>query len=242
MGRCGRRWRNSFNPVNRVGSIGLMAAYQRGTQAPMDITELGPRKRTLEKTCASLGLYEASIFDDPSQGSVPDLSMTSPDASLMDIDTDLPSFTAMPIEKSHTALSGVLPHFAAAHPSPSTGSSLPCGGTTAVHSQQTQAHGSDAMPETDESAPSASKDKQQSGSLVKADTITQSSEKLDRVRGARSKRPSYSLLQRPETLLTYAQVLFNASILFVFLYLLFNVVWTIQHDVAQKVREYELGM
>lgn len=208
----------------------------------MDITELGPRKRTLEKTCASLGLYEASIFDDPSQGSVPDLSMTSPDASLMDIDTDLPSFTAMPIEKSHTALSGVLPHFAAAHPSPSTGSSLPCGGTTAVHSQQTQAHSSDAMPATDESAPSASKDKQQSGPLVKADAITQSSEKLDRVRGARLKRPSYSLLQRPETLLTYAQVLFNASILFVFLYLLFNVVWTIQHDVAQKVREYELGM
>lgn len=56
VGRCGRRWRNSLNPVNRVGSIALMAAYQRGTQAPMDITELGPRKRTLEKTCVSLGL------------------------------------------------------------------------------------------------------------------------------------------------------------------------------------------
>lgn len=168
--------------------------------------------------------------------------MTSPDASLMDIDTDLPSFTAMPNEKSHTALSGIFPHFAAAHPPPSTGPSLLGGGTTAAHSQQTQTHGSDAIPETDESASHASRDKQRSGLLVKADAVTPSSEKLDRVRGARSKRPSYSLLQRPETLLTYAQVLFNASILFVFLYLLFNVVWTIQHDVAQKVREYELGM
>ena len=40
--------------------------------------------------------------------------------------------------------------------------------------------------------------------------------------------------------LTYAQVVFNLSILVVFLYLLLNIVLTIQHDVSQKVREYEL--
>ena len=39
----------------------MTSAYERGTQAPMDITELGPRK--------------PSVFD------VPDLSMASPDAS-----------------------------------------------------------------------------------------------------------------------------------------------------------------
>ena len=49
----------------------MTSAYERGTQAPMDITELGPRK--------------PSVFD------VPDLSMASPDASLMDIDPDVPT-------------------------------------------------------------------------------------------------------------------------------------------------------
>ena len=51
----------------------MTSAYERGTQAPMDITELGPRK--------------PSVFDAP----VSDLSMASPDASLMDIDPDVPS-------------------------------------------------------------------------------------------------------------------------------------------------------
>ncbi|WFD23401.1 hypothetical protein MEQU1_002090 [Malassezia equina] len=50
-----------------------------------------------------------------------------------------------------------------------------------------------------------------------------------------SKRTVPSVLERPELLLTYAQVLFNASIIFVFLYLLFSLVWTIQRDVSQKL-------
>ncbi|PKI84231.1 hypothetical protein MVES_001435 [Malassezia vespertilionis] len=50
-----------------------------------------------------------------------------------------------------------------------------------------------------------------------------------------------SVLRRPEVLLGYAQFLFNASILLVFLYLLFSIVWTIQRDVSQKVHEYEIG-
>ena len=53
----------------------MTSAYERGTQAPMDITELGPRK--------------PSVFD------VPDLSMASPDASLMDIDPDVPTVPPM---------------------------------------------------------------------------------------------------------------------------------------------------
>lgn len=53
--------------------------------------------------------------------------------------------------------------------------------------------------------------------------------------------PRPKLLERPEVLLTYAQVIFNASILVVFLYLLFCMVYTIQRDVSQKVHEYEIG-
>ena len=48
------------------------------------------------------------------------------------------------------------------------------------------------------------------------------------------------LLDRPDILLSYAQVIFNASLLAVFLYLLFCIVWTVQHDVSEKVREYEM--
>lgn len=64
----------------------------------------------------------------------------------------------------------------------------------------------------------------------------------DPVTRSEAPRPALSLgsLPRPETLLTYAQVVFNLSILVVFLYLLLNIVLTIQHDVSQKVREYEL--
>ena len=68
----------------------MTSAYERGTQAPMDITELGPRK--------------PSVFD------VPDLSMASPDASLMDIDPDVPTvpppmaFWVMPLVTSAARL------------------------------------------------------------------------------------------------------------------------------------------
>lgn len=48
-------------------------------------------------------------------------------------------------------------------------------------------------------------------------------------------------MDKPELLLGYAQLIFNASILTAFLYLLFNVVRTVQRDVAEKVRAYEMG-
>lgn len=48
-------------------------------------------------------------------------------------------------------------------------------------------------------------------------------------------------LDKPELLLGYAQFIFNASILLTFLYLLYHVVRTVQKDVAEKVRAYEMG-
>lgn len=49
-------------------------------------------------------------------------------------------------------------------------------------------------------------------------------------------------MDKPELLLGYAQLIFNASILSTFLYLLYHVVRTVQQDVAEKVRSYEMGM
>lgn len=48
-------------------------------------------------------------------------------------------------------------------------------------------------------------------------------------------------MDKPELLLGYAQLIFNASILSTFLYLLYHVVRTVQKDVAEKVRAYEMG-
>ena len=154
----------------------MTSAYERGTQAPMDITELGPRK--------------PSVFD------VPDLSMASPDASLMDIDPDVP--TVPPPAMAPLPL--VPPQIEAPRPS-------------------------EAPPPLDVAQVPRSKP-------APRDPVTRSE----------APRPALSLgsLPRPETLLTYAQVVFNLSILVVFLYLLLNIVLTIQHDVSQKVREYEL--
>ena len=154
----------------------MTSAYERGTQAPMDITELGPRK--------------PSVFD------VPDLSMASPDASLMDIDPDVPTVP------------------------PPTLAPLPL-----VSPQIEAPRPSEAPPPLDVAPVPRSKP-------APRDPVTRSE----------APRPALSLgsLPRPETLLTYAQVVFNLSILVVFLYLLLNIVLTIQHDVSQKVREYEL--
>ena len=154
----------------------MTSAYERGTQAPMDITELGPRK--------------PSVFD------VPDLSMASPDASLMDIDPDVPTVP------------------------PPTLAPLPL-----VPPQIEAPRPSEAPPPLDVAPAARSKP-------APRDPVTRSE----------APRPALSLgsLPRPETLLTYAQVVFNLSILVVFLYLLLNIVLTIQHDVSQKVREYEL--
>ena len=175
----------------------MTSAYERGTQAPMDITELGPRK--------------PSVFD------VPDLSMASPDASLMDIDPDVP--TVPPPTLAPLPL--VPPQIEA--PRPSEAPAPPPGGAAAPRRQP---------PPTDPVTPPLDVARPPRSKPARRDPVTRSE----------APRPALSLgsLPRPETLLTYAQVVFNLSILVVFLYLLLNIVLTIQHDVSQKVREYEL--
>ncbi|GAC96540.1 hypothetical protein PHSY_004120 [Pseudozyma hubeiensis SY62] len=49
-----------------------------------------------------------------------------------------------------------------------------------------------------------------------------------------------NFMDKPELLLGYAQFIFNATILWAFLYLLYNFVRMVQKDVAEKVRSYEM--
>lgn len=170
-------------------------AYVRGTQAPMDLTEPGPRQRAL---CT---LTAASIFDAP-------MDTATPDASLMDLDPDSPAVEPPSSAPPVTVLGAPPPAERSIQPAPA----IQEVGSDGGHLMLRPAPGSPHVraPEPSEPVPLP-------------------------------KRTAPSVLERPELLLTYAQVLFNASIIFVFLYLLFSLVWTIQRDVSQKVREYELG-
>lgn len=56
-----------------------------------------------------------------------------------------------------------------------------------------------------------------------------------------SSTSTVNYMDKPALLLGYAQLIFNASILSTFLYLLYHVVRTVQRDVAEKVRAYEMG-
>lgn len=170
-------------------------AYVRGTQAPMDLTEPGPRQRTLH------ALTSASIFDAP-------MDTTTPDASMMDLDPDSPA-AAPPPPAPVTLLGAASPVVESVRPAPPI--------------QDMESDGGRLMLRPVPSAPT-----------VRAPEPRSPGEPA-------RKRTAPSVLERPELLLTYAQVLFNASIIFVFLYLLFSLVWTVQRDVSQKVREYELG-
>ncbi|CCU99480.1 unnamed protein product [Malassezia sympodialis ATCC 42132] len=170
-------------------------AYVRGTQAPMDLTEPGPRQRAL---CT---LTAASIFDAP-------MDTATPDASLMDLDPDSPAVEPPSSAPPVTMLGAPPPAERSIQPAPA----IQEVGSDGGHLMLRPAPGSPHVraPEPSEPVPLP-------------------------------KRTAPSVLERPELLLTYAQVLFNASIIFVFLYLLFSLVWTIQRDVSQKVREYELA-
>lgn len=70
---------------------------------------------------------------------------------------------------------------------------------------------------------------------------TQGSRKDKRSSSRLRRSHSRSILNRPDILLGYAQVVFNASVLFVVLYVIFSVLWTVRKDVAEKVRDYEIG-
>ncbi|WFD27740.1 hypothetical protein MNAN1_002745 [Malassezia nana] len=172
-------------------------AYVRGTQAPMDLTEPGPR--------------QPSIFDAPSVAPAGPMDMT-PDASLMDLDPESPAHAPPGLPPVHLLASAPEePKEECAVPAPAVSS---VGDSLVLRA----APGAPAPPA---SAPPAS-----APPASAAQPPAQPS--------------TPSVLERPELLLTYAQVLFNASIIFVFMYLLFSLVWTIQRDVSQKVREYEL--
>lgn len=192
----------------------MASAYERGTQAPMDITELAPRKRTLPTA------HAASVFDaHPPAPPIADLSMASADASLMDIDPD----EAPP---AHAPLTHSVPCLAPVR----------LGAVDEAQVQSAAPHAPPLLPAPTQAAPPSSTSAPPSPKAALHSPRAAPSRRTSR----RSASDSAAFLLRPDMLLTYAQVIFNASILFVFLYLLFNLVWTIQHDVSQKVREYEL--
>lgn len=144
------------------------------------------------------------------------MDTTTPDASLMDLDPDSPAAVPPPPVPSLTLLDG-------------------CTQPQEPLKEQMQ-----PAPAIQELGPEGG------GHLMLRPTPSAPAVRTDDSRALSEpalplKRTAPSVLERPELLLTYAQVLFNASIIFVFLYLLFSLVWTIQRDVSQKVREYELG-
>ncbi|KAL4402283.1 lipid homeostasis protein [Malassezia pachydermatis] len=171
----------------------------------------------------------------------------TPDASLMDIDPDVgPTFTAMPVEQSHAALPGQVIPVSSNPMVPFTASSPPSrDAAVGTPPTGTPAPASSAPPQTSGSASDAPKEGwsivKSSADLVAAASLpTKAVAPYRHAASAAVASQARSLLERPETFLTYVQVLFNASIILVFIYLLFSVVWTIQHDVSLKVKEYEL--
>lgn len=209
----------------------------------------GPLGAWAPKTYVFVDAYHiASIFDTPLHGSHESMDAT-PDASLMDIDPDVgPTFTAMPVEQSHAALPGQVIPVSSNPMVPFTASSPPSrDAAVGTPPTGTPAPASSAPPQTSGSASDAPKEGwsivKSSADLVAAASLpTKAVAPYRHAASAAVASQARSLLERPETFLTYVQVLFNASIILVFIYLLFSVVWTIQHDVSLKVKEYELGM
>ena len=209
----------------------------------MDITELGPRKRAFH---VHEHAYAASIFDQPPP---PMLSNASPEHSMMDIDPDVGEspqthFRMLPVERSHLAVPGMLESSSAtpSTPGPAPQTSTPPPSAVQSVMLRNDAPTTNSVEVSKPAMPiSAFQDDMTEAGDVSFSDLARKYLRLKKL------PPGYpqertSLFARPEALLTYAQVIFNASILLVFLYLLFNLVWTVQRDVSQKVREYDLGM
>lgn len=212
----------------------------------MDLTEPGPRKRTLFRD-----LHGASIFDDPPVRDTVEPMEQTPDASLMDIDTDLTTsaFAPTPTLIGHSAIQGATDQVSS---NPMVSLPVPPQNVAPTPRISVTSH----TPEQSTSEPPAplslvSQNKETDGLSIK-ETSSSLQKRSEPAPPSHPPGPSASphrLLERPEALLTYvdctnfsyAQILFNVSIVLVFLYLLFSIVWTIQRDVSLKVKEYELG-
>ncbi|WFD04440.1 hypothetical protein MOBT1_003150 [Malassezia obtusa] len=201
-------------------------AYVRGTQAPMEL-EPTPGRCT---SCA----HAASVFDAPPEA--------PGDVSLMDVEESdaQPTFTELAVGDASAAVPGlrsrkeasrdVTPtHAPASAPAPAP---APVPAPAPADAHEAPAEETSVVLRD---APRAPRTQARSFSERARDYL------YGRARHApKEPAPRPDLLDRPEVFLTYAQVIFNASILLVFLYLLFCMVYTVQRDVSQKVHEYEI--
>ncbi|WFD30629.1 hypothetical protein MSPP1_001650 [Malassezia sp. CBS 17886] len=215
-------------------------AYRRGTQAPMDTRDAGSMTRALQRG-ERMVTGAASIFDEGagvlvhgSGGGTPMPLDRTPDTSLMDVEMESITppgravFTAVPVGAARDVgiLDAAVPP-AAAPPAPAS----PAGAAVAPAPQRGTAPMRDVVLRSSPPPPAA-RPRRSMADVARS--------YLDGEKHVSPPHANASVWDRPEMLLTYAQVIFNASILVVFLYLLFSMVWTIQRDVSQKVREYEV--
>ncbi|WFD49392.1 hypothetical protein GLX27_004072 [Malassezia furfur] len=198
-------------------------AYVRGTQAPMDLEPSTERP---------------SVFDAPP----PD---AAGDVSLMDVEevAPEPAFTPLAVGAPSAAVPGLRSRkegTTARAPSPPTAPRAPPSPrASSPRAPSPRLPSPGAEEETSvvlRPAPRAPRRSARTFSERARDYLYARTSRSD----APSSEPRAGLLDRPEVFLTYAQVIFNASLLLVFLYLLFCVVYTVQRDVSQKVREYEI--
>ena len=183
--------------------------------------------------------YAASVFDAPP----PD---AAGDVSLMDVEevAPEPAFTPLAVGAPSAAVPGLRSRkegTTARAPSPPTAPRAPPSPrASSPRAPSPRPPSPDAEEETSvvlRPAPRAPRRSARTFSERARDYLYARTSRSD----APSSEPRAGLLDRPEVFLTYAQVIFNASLLLVFLYLLFCVVYTVQRDVSQKVREYEIG-
>ncbi|KAI3618395.1 hypothetical protein CBS9595_002758 [Malassezia furfur] len=205
-------------------------AYVRGTQAPMDL-EPSTERRTWRTDAAS-------VFDAPP----PDAAA---DVSLMDVEEAAPepAFTPLVVGAPSAAVPGLRSRkegSAAREAAPMAPPSPPSPRAPSPRVSSPRPPSPDVEEETSvvlRAAPRAPRRSARTFSERARDYLYARSSRSD----APAAEPRPGLLDRPEVFLTYAQVIFNASILLVFLYLLFCMVYTVQRDVSQKVHEYEIG-
>ncbi|WFC96850.1 hypothetical protein MBRA1_003513 [Malassezia brasiliensis] len=197
-------------------------AYVRGTQAPMDLEPSTERP---------------SVFDAPPPEAAADVS-------LMDVEEAAPepAFTPLVVGAPSAAVPGLRSRkegTTAREAAPMPPPAPPSPRAPSPRAPSPRPPSPDVEEETSvvlRAAPRAPRRSARTFSERARDYLYARSSRS----GAPAAEPRPGLLDRPEVFLTYAQVVFNASILLVFLYLLFCMVYTVQRDVSQKVHEYEI--